>query len=30
MTAALGPDWARVENQLRHELGHDINADLDC
>jgi hypothetical protein len=29
MTAALGPDWARVENQLRHELGHDINADLD-
>jgi hypothetical protein len=29
MTAALGPDWALVENQLRRELGRDINADLD-
>jgi hypothetical protein len=26
MTTALGPDWARLENQLRQELGHDINA----
>jgi hypothetical protein len=24
MTTALGPDWARLENQLRQELGHDI------
>jgi len=28
MTTALGPDWARLENQLRQELGHDIGADL--
>ncbi len=28
MTAALGPDWALVEDQLRQELGHDIGADL--
>ena len=28
MTAALGPDWALVEDQLRQELGHDINTDL--
>jgi hypothetical protein len=27
MTAALGTDWALVEDQLRRELGHDINAD---
>jgi hypothetical protein len=27
MTAALGPDWALVEDQLRQELGHDISAD---
>lgn len=26
MTTALGPDWARLENQLRQELGHDIEA----
>jgi len=26
MTTALGPDWARLENQLRQELGHDIGA----
>ena len=26
MTTALGPDWARLENQLRQELGHDIDA----
>jgi hypothetical protein len=28
MTTALGPDWALTEDQLRHELGHDISADL--
>jgi len=28
MTAALGPDWGRLEDQLRRELGHDVNADL--
>lgn len=28
MTAALGPDWVLVEDQLREELGHDINTDL--
>ena len=27
MTAALGPGWVRVEDQLRQELGHDIGAD---
>jgi hypothetical protein len=27
MTTALGPDWARLENQLRQELGHDVGAD---
>jgi hypothetical protein len=27
MTAALGPSWVRVEDQLRQELGHDIGAD---
>ena len=27
MTAALGPDWVLVEDQLRQELGHDISAD---
>jgi hypothetical protein len=27
MTAALGPEWALVEDQLRRELGHDISAD---
>jgi hypothetical protein len=27
MAAALGPDWATVEDQLRRELGHDISAD---
>ena len=26
MTAALGPRWAMVEDQLRQELGHDISA----
>jgi len=25
MTAALGPRWAVVEDQLRQELGHDIS-----
>jgi hypothetical protein len=25
MTAALGPDWAHVEDELREELGHDID-----
>jgi hypothetical protein len=28
MTAALGPDWGLMEDQLRQELGHDINTDL--
>ena len=28
MSAAFGPGWARLEDQLRRELGHDINADL--
>jgi hypothetical protein len=28
MTAALGSDWALVEEQLRKELGHDIIADV--
>jgi hypothetical protein len=28
MAAALGSGWALVEDQLRQELGHDINADL--
>jgi hypothetical protein len=28
MTAALGTDWGLMEDQLRQELGHDINADL--
>jgi hypothetical protein len=27
MTAALGPDWALTEDQLRQELGHEINTD---
>jgi glutamyl-tRNA reductase len=27
MTAALGPDWVLVGDQLRQELGHDISAD---
>ncbi len=27
MTAALGPEWALVEDQLRQELGHDISVD---
>jgi hypothetical protein len=27
MTAALGPGWVLVEDQLRQELGHDIGAD---
>jgi hypothetical protein len=27
MTTALGPRWALVEDQLRHELGHDISFD---
>jgi hypothetical protein len=27
MTTALGPDWDRLEDQLRQELGHDIGAD---
>jgi hypothetical protein len=26
MTAALGPDWVHVEDQLRQELGHDIDS----
>jgi hypothetical protein len=26
MTAALGSSWVRVEDQLRQELGHDIDA----
>ncbi|HEY1916746.1 MAG TPA: hypothetical protein VGH27_14325 [Streptosporangiaceae bacterium] len=26
MTGALGPHWAQVEDQLRQELGHDLNA----
>jgi hypothetical protein len=25
MTGALGPDWVLFEDQLRHELGHDIS-----
>jgi hypothetical protein len=29
MTAALGPGWVRVEDQLRQELGRDIGADRD-
>jgi len=29
MAAALGPDWAVLEDQLRQELGRDVNADLD-
>ena len=28
MTAALGPGWVLVEDQLRQEPGHDIGADL--
>jgi hypothetical protein len=28
MTAALGTDWGFMEDQLRQELGHDINTDL--
>ena len=28
MTAAFGRGWARVEDQLRQELGHDISADF--
>ncbi len=28
MAAALGSRWVLVEDQLRQELGHDINADL--
>ena len=27
MAGALGTDWARAEDQLRQELGHDISAD---
>lgn len=27
MTVALGPDWARIEDELRQELGHDISVD---
>ena len=27
MTAALGPTWAHIEDQLRQELGHDISND---
>jgi hypothetical protein len=27
MTAALGPGWPMLEDQLRQELGHDISAD---
>jgi hypothetical protein len=27
MTAALGPGWVRVEDQLRQELGRDITSD---
>jgi hypothetical protein len=27
MTGALGPNWALVEDQLRHELGHDISSE---
>ena len=27
MTAALGPRWALVEDQLRQELGHDISVE---
>jgi hypothetical protein len=27
MTAALGPGWVLVEDQLRQELGRDIGAD---
>jgi hypothetical protein len=27
MTAAPGPGWVLVEDQLRQELGHDIGAD---
>ena len=27
MTAALGPSWVRVEDQLRQELGRDIRAE---
>jgi|ERR1700722_10227642 len=27
MTAALGPDWAQVEDELSQELGHEINTD---
>jgi hypothetical protein len=27
MTAAFGPTWARTEDQLREELGHDISTD---
>jgi hypothetical protein len=27
MAAAVGADWALVEDQLRQELGHDIAAD---
>jgi hypothetical protein len=29
MTAALGPGWVRVEDQLRQELGRDVGADRD-
>jgi len=27
MTAALGPGWVLVEDELRQELGHDISTD---
>jgi hypothetical protein len=27
MTAALGPGWVHIEDQLRQELGHDISND---
>jgi hypothetical protein len=30
MTAAYGPGWVRVEDQLRRELGPDIGADRDA
>jgi hypothetical protein len=27
MTAAFGPEWDLVEDQLRHELGRDVGAE---
>jgi len=28
MTAALGPGWVHIDDQLRQQLGHDISSDL--